>query len=208
MMSSMIQRDVDEKPEVRAKLIAAVMLGGQPYTPPDKLVGGSFKNIPVCSEPEQTGCFLAYVSYASESPPAATATFGRVGEPFTNEPVDLSGKVACTDPAKAAGNTGRFKGSYFPLELRNTTFGGAPPNPLGITTPFVLYREMLRGECKYENGVSWLEVRIDRDANDMREVPPYRNQLLEALGFGLHLVDFPIGLGDLIESVRIKAEAK
>jgi hypothetical protein len=75
----------------------------------------------------------------------------------------------------------------------------------GVDTPFVLYRDLFRGKCMYENGQSWLEVSIEPQPTDTRMLPAYRNPLLESFGFGLHLVDFNIPLDDLIEIVKLQA---
>src|SRR5262245_28204272 len=55
MLSSLIARDIDDKPALRERMISAVLLGGQPYTPPGERMGGSFKNIPSCSHKGETG---------------------------------------------------------------------------------------------------------------------------------------------------------
>lgn len=206
MLASLIHRDIDDKPEVREHLISALLLGGQPYTPPGELVGGSFQNVPLCSAPDQTGCVVGFNSYAAEAPPGDTAIFGRVGTAFANEPPDLSGQVACVNPAPLAGNDGRFAGSYFPLVLRNPTFGTPQPVP-GVSTPFVLYRDLFRGSCVVRDGLSYMEVSLEPAAGDTRKAPGYRNPTLEAIGFGLHVVDYNFALDDMISLVQRQAAA-
>jgi hypothetical protein len=204
--TSLIKRDIDEKPEVRAKLLSAVLLGGQPYTPPGERTGGSFKNIPTCTIPGERGCAIGYVSFAKEAPATAGALLGHIGVTFENDPVDPNGRVICTEPAALAGNTGRYKGSYFPMQLQSTQFGTPTPIP-GVETPFVLYRDLFRGKCVYENGQSYLEVSIEPQPTDTRELPTYRNAVLESVGFGLHLVDYNIPLDDLIDVVALQASS-
>ena len=75
----------------------------------------------------------------------------------------------------------------------------------GVETPFVLYRDLLRGECKYKDGASYLEISVDKLPGDTREAPPYRNTLLESVGFGMHLVDYNVALDDLIQVVELQA---
>jgi hypothetical protein len=206
MLSSLIARDIDDNPALRARMISAVLLGGQPYTPPGERVGGSFKNIPRCAEKGETGCVIAFNTFAKESPPPANALVGRVGMELANEEVDLSGQVICVDPAALAHGGARYAGSYFALSVNNPTFG-MPVRPPGIETPFVLYRDLLRGECKYEDGASYLEISVDKLLGDMREAPPYRNTVLESFGFGMHLVDYNVALDDLIQVVELQAAA-
>jgi hypothetical protein len=203
---SLIRRDIDEKPEVRARMISAVLLGGQPYAPPGERFGGSFKNVPACSERGETGCVIAFNSYAKESPATANSAFGHVTTTLANEEVALNGQVFCSEPAALAGNTGRYAGSYFPLKLNNPQFG-APGAIPGVDTPFVVFRNLFRGTCVRANGVSYLEVSSDPQPGDVRPVPEYRNALLESVGFGMHLVDYNVPLDDLIEAVKLQAAA-
>jgi hypothetical protein len=78
--------------------------------------------------------------------------------------------------------------------------------PAGITTPFVVYRDALRGECKNVDGFSYLEVSLQQPAGDKRPAPPYRYPAIEA-ALGLHLVDYNLEMDDLIETVRLQAAA-
>jgi hypothetical protein len=204
MLASTIVRDVDDKPELRARLISALLIGGQPYTPPGQLVGGQFNNIPLCSTPNETGCIVGFNSFPAEAPPGPTAVFGHVGTTFANEPPDLTGQVACVNPARLVGNQGSFAGSYFPLMLNNPMFG-MPVVPPGITTPFVMYKNLFQGECKQRDSSHYLEISVV--AGDTRTPPTYRNPTLEAFGFGLHLVDYDAPLDDLIELVTRQAAA-
>lgn len=207
MLESMIRRDLDEKPELRARLISALLIGGQPYVSPGQTVGGSFKHLAPCKTRAQTGCVIAYNSFAAESPPTATSLLGRVATAFANDPVDPNGQVMCVNPADISGNTGRYAGSYFPVELYNAAFGAAGTFPDGVKTPFVLYRDLLRGECATEAGANYLKITAEVDPKDQRTPPVYRNAAFEAFGFGLHVVDFNLTLEDLIDAVRQQAEA-
>jgi pimeloyl-ACP methyl ester carboxylesterase len=206
MLSSLIQRDIDDKPALRSQLISALLLGGQPYTPPGQLVGGQFKNIPLCSMPDQAGCVVGFNSYAVEAPPGANAIFGRVGPAFANDPPDLTGQVACVNPAPLVGNQGRYAGSYFSLQIGNSMFGKPVPVP-GVTTRFVLYKDLFRGSCVARDGLNYLQIAAEPPAGDTRPLPEYRNPVLEGVGFGMHLVDYNLALDDLIKLVQRQAAA-
>jgi Protein of unknown function (DUF3089) len=207
MLSSLIARDIDDKPALRERMISAVLLGGQPYTKPGERMGGSFKNVPRCAEKGETGCVIAYNTFAKEAPPGPNALVGRVGEALANEEVDVNGQVMCVDPAQlVGGGRERYAGSYFALSLNNPTFG-EPVRPAGVDTPFVVFRDLMRGECQYKDGASYLEFTMDRPPGDKRELPSIRNATLEAVGFGMHLVDFNIAMDDLIEAVELQAAA-
>lgn len=207
MLSSLIARDIDENAALRAQMISALLIGGQPYTPPGEAVGGSFKNVRACTDKGQTGCVIAYNSFAQEAPPGSNAIVGRVGTELANEEVDLNGQVMCVEPAAMGFGGTRYAGSYFALSLNNPQFGTSPARPEGIDTPFVLYRDFFHGECKQKDGLSWLEISVDRQSGDDRTAPMYRTAVIEAIGFGLHLVDYNFALDDLIEAVSVQAKA-
>jgi Protein of unknown function (DUF3089) len=203
MLTAMMTTDVDPVPEVRAKLISALLIGGSVALPNGAAVGGTYKNIPVCTAPGQVGCIVTYVSYSKEAPPSAMAmsTFGR--SPGEGQ------SAGCTEPAMLAGRAGMtYKGSYIRLNRVNKTLDpqGIDTLPPGITTPFVVYRDVLRGECKNADGFSYLEISLQMPPGDKRPAPPYRYPTIEA-ALGLHLVDYNLELDDLIETVRLQAAA-
>jgi DUF3089 family protein len=196
-LGQLMQMDIDDKPELRAQMISALLLGGNVTVPEGKLVGGSFKNIPLCSKPGETGCVIAYASFDKDAPPPASSAFGRAA----------SGMVAaCTAPGPLAGNSGKYKGSYFPTHSNNPSFIADAPIPDGVTTTFVLYRDEFSGKCVNEGGFSYHQVTLDPPDGDKRGMPPYRSTILESIGFGLHLVDYNIPLDDLLDAVAMQAD--
>ncbi|HEX3595711.1 MAG TPA: hypothetical protein VHU80_11425, partial [Polyangiaceae bacterium] len=83
-----------------------------------------------------------------------------------------------------------------------------PPGTVpDVTTPFRLWRDLFHGACKNENGFSYLEIATKQSSDDKRPVPPYRTTSSEALGFGMHIVDYAIELDDLIDTVDQQAKA-
>ncbi|HET6338613.1 MAG TPA: DUF3089 domain-containing protein [Polyangiales bacterium] len=201
MLTAMMAQDVDPVPAVRAGLISALLIGGGIAVPTGAAVGGTYKNIPICTAPSQIGCVVSYVSFSQEVPPSATSTFGKApGE---------GQMAACTEPATLAARPGQnYKGSYIRMNRVNKTFDpqGVDLLPAGIQTPFVLYRDVLRGECKNAAGFSYLEISLHMLAGDLRPPPPYRFPTVEA-SLGLHIVDYNLELDDLIETVRLQAAA-
>jgi hypothetical protein len=195
MLTGLMQMDLDNDAAKRARMVSALLIGGRIYVPDGARMGGTFQNIPLCAGPGETGCVIAYVTYAQESPPGASAIFGGAmnGNPS-----------ACVDPAPLAGNSGAYKGSYFNTMVRNPTFGADSPPP-SVDTPFVLYREAFNGECVSRDGRNYLEYALT--PSEARGTPPWRHSAVDALGFGTHLVDFHIALDDLIEAVTRQAAA-
>jgi hypothetical protein len=85
-------------------------------------------------------------------------------------------------------------------------FGTPTPIP-GADTPFVLYRDLLRVRCVQKNGASYLELSLEQTAGEKRSAPQYRSTVLEAIGFGTHLIDYGVALEDLMTAVELQAKA-
>jgi hypothetical protein len=200
MLIGMMMQDVDATPDVRGRLISALLLGGSVSVPDGKDIGGTFQNIPVCTKPGQTGCAITYMSFSKEVPPSTSSTFGRSAQ---------SGQVAaCTEPAALANHAGkRYAGSYIALDLVNKTFVADGANKLPkVSTPFMLYRDVFSGQCKSANGASYLEITLEMAKDDPRPPFPYHFSAIEG-ALGLHLVDYALELDDLIEAVRLQGAA-
>jgi pimeloyl-ACP methyl ester carboxylesterase len=200
VLTAMMKTEVDANPDVRARMISALLIGGGLRVPEGQRMGapGSFANIPTCAMPGDTGCVIAYNSFAKENPPGANAIGGMATMGL--EPV-------CTEPAALAGNSGRYKGSYVPMMVVNATFKADGVYPTGITTPFVVYRDLFKGQCIKSGGYNYLEISLEQEPGDMR-MPNYRFTAgAEAIGFGLHIVDYNLELDDLIDAVAMQADA-
>ena len=199
MLTGMMQMDIDGKTDLQKQMLSAVLIGGRINVPDGQRMGGTFKNIPTCSKPAETGCVIAYVSYSADAPPVAgTALFGL--------PID-GNPAACVNPATLSGNDGPYTGSIFPTTVANPSFTADTLPPSDLETPFVLYRDMFKGACVKKGDFSYLEYTLISDNDDPRGIPPWRHSAVDALGFGTHLVDFQIALEDLITAVRKQAAA-
>jgi hypothetical protein len=210
MLAAMMQVDVDEVPVVRSRMISALLVGGGLVVFQGQRTGDgsnpngvsgipqdlSFKNIPTCSAPGETGCLIGYSSFDKTAPPGRHSLFGRAPTGF---------ETACVNPGTIAGNAGLYRGSYFPVSVNQPFFSALEPIPPGVTTPFLLYRDVFSGACVQSNGFSYLEISLQLQPGDQRSDPPYRS-VVEP-GFGLHLVDYNIPLDDLIDAVTQQAAA-
>jgi hypothetical protein len=196
MLIGMMQQDVDPMPDVRVKMISALLIGGGATVAANSTIGGTFKNIPACSRPGETGCMVAYSIYDSASPPGDNALFGRA--PAGQE-------AACNNPSLLAGNSAAYKASYFPVHLANMLL--APSNPVmdDPGTAFRIYRGVFQGQCKKNGPFSYLESTLVEAMGDPRGVPPYLSAGATSLGFGLHLVDWALPMRDLIDDVTQQA---
>ena len=195
MTRRLLQEEIDPSPELRARLIAALLIGGDVAVPVGGIVGGSFKNIPLCRSNEETGCVIAYRSFAEGFPPAGTANG-----------VDGAGlDLACTNPAALAGGEGAFSGTYLPTSTRQPLFNIRPAPE--FDTPFILYRNLYAGECvKDAHGHSYLEIRVRPGVGDLRtNLIPFDHPVLAPSFLGTHILDYNWALGDLLTLVATKA---
>lgn len=200
MLTQLMTEEFDTDATLRAKLISALLIGGNIAVPTGKTVGGTFKNIPLCTAPGQTGCVVAYNSFSKDAPPPANSLFGRAATGMQD---------ACTNPATLSGNTGRYLGSYTPLKFYDPIFAPdqPPAKPPLEPTPFVMDRDLFRGTCVSAGGFTYLQIVVDQTADDKRTVTGYRNTASEAIGFGMHIFDYSIELEDLISAVDLQAKA-
>jgi hypothetical protein len=201
MLTQLVTNKFDTDADLRKQLISALLIGGGITVPEGKDVGGSFKNVPLCTRPAQTGCVIAYNSFAREAPPPSNSLFGRTST--------AGMQIACTDPKALAGNTGRYAGTYGPVSFHNAVFKpDAPATMLPmVSTPFTMARDLFNGQCINKNGFSYLEIWPDQTSDDKRPVPAYRNTGSESLGFGMHIFDFAMEQQDLLDAVDQQAKA-
>jgi Protein of unknown function (DUF3089) len=205
VLANLIKQEIDGKP-AQARIISAMLIGSNVAVPEGKDVGGAFQQMPLCRAATQTGCVITYVSFRANVPPPANSRFGRVqGEHMM---------AGCTNPAALGGGSGE-------LHAYLTTRGGivdvgpseprpwvTPPQP--IETPFVSVPGMLTSECVFDKNGSYLAVSVHSDpagprASDIPgDIVVNGNVLTD---WGLHLIDMPEAMGNLIDIARQESKA-
>ena len=204
ILDELIRNEIDGKP-IQSRMVSAILLGATLSVPRGKDVGGSFQHVPLCHSATQTGCVITYVSFRSTIPPPANTLFGKVPDPNMI--------AACTNPAALAGGVGNLH-SYLSSDGR-TIVGITPPKPWvmperPIDTPWVSVPGLLSAECKTNANATYLEVTVHGDSAD-----PRTDNIVGDLGrgdqvqaeWGLHLVDFNIAMGNLVEIVEQQGKA-
>jgi Protein of unknown function (DUF3089) len=200
VLIQLMRSRIDADPSERRLLVSALILGGNVTVKAGSDVGGDFTNIPACRSRTQTGCVVAYSSFA-QAPPA-NSLFGRPGTgPRAGQPKASDLQVLCVNPASPSGGsatlTPYFTTSRFP-GLIGTVSGPVPSAP----TPWVSYPGRYTARCETANGASWLQV-TPLNTADTRPV------VTQTLGptWGLHLDDVNIALGNLVDLVKTQAQA-
>jgi hypothetical protein len=197
MLNRLMRQEVDPSPALRGRLIVALLIGGDVSVPQGTVIGGSFANIPLCTSPGQTGCVIAYHTFAAAHPPMGGANIIG-GDPTLD--------VACTNPAALGSSAaGAFTATYFPTHSNQPLFAVVADS--GFTTPFIEYPDFYAGRCvKDANGHSYLEVSASPGPSDQRQdLVLYDSAALSPSLLGTHILDYNWTMGDLLSLVATKA---
>lgn len=185
-----------EGQDVQQQIISAMLLGATAQVPEGQSTGGTFKQMPACETGEQTGCIVSYVSFRSDVPPPANSLFGRNGQGST---------AICTNPAQLAHGHNQLHAHLSNAAAEGFSSNAQSPwlsNGTQITTPFVSVPGLLTGECVNEGGFSYLKVTVNADPADPR-TDKISGDVMNAdgtinAGWGLHLIDVNVAMGDLV----------
>jgi hypothetical protein len=196
MLIRLLQAQVDSNAKLRAKLVSALLLGGNVQVPTGQTVGGTFQHIPTCGSDTQTGCVIAYSTFGSLPPP--TALFGRPGQGVSlqsGQTTSTGQQVACVNPVNFSNGTGALS-PYF------LTVGSSVPG-LKIVTPWVSYPNLYTATCMSASGATWLQINAFAVAGDPRP------KVTASLGpnWGFHIDDVNLALGNLVLDVAFQEGA-
>ena len=197
MLQQLIANEIEGKPEAK-RMKLAIIPGFNLMVPQGKLVGGTFKQTPLCSSPGQTGCVLSWVSFRERNVPPAGAIFGVADKPGMT--------VACTNPARP-GATG-----WVPLDSYwNARLGlPVPGGPIKWSTegdppsPFLRTEGLVSARCVQDGPRGYLSIRTNADPKDKRTDRIGGEVSVLGMfipGWGMHLADMSAPMGDLIQQV-------
>lgn len=195
LLIRLIAHEIDPRPQRRARLVVAILAGGNLQVPSGRNVGATFRHVPLCRRAHQTGCAIAWSSFPSEPPP--TALFGRPGQGISllgGQTVSKGQQVACVDPAALGGGTGDLE-PYF--------LAGSEPLTPPVTTPWVTYPGLYSATCRHRDGAGWLQVTDLAGGGDLRP------RVGEPAGpdWGYHGADVNLVLGNLVRDVAAEEAA-
>jgi hypothetical protein len=188
-------------------LISAMIPGTNVAVPVGQVVGGDLKRTPLCQSADQTGCVVAYVTFRADAPPPANSRFGTVPQP---------GMVAaCVNPAALLGGQG---GTVVTDAYLGARGAGLASLPMGawtrdaapVTTPFVKVPGLISAACTETGPFHYLGVTINADPADPRTDTIVGDVVVGGVtlkDWGLHLVDMPVEMGNLVELSDRQARA-
>jgi hypothetical protein len=195
MIARLVTKYFDGDPAMRARLVVATPIGAEVAVAKGSASRGTFVNVPACTRASETGCVIAYRSHAAGD----AVDPGRAKPPAGYE-------TLCVNPGDVEHNTMHaMSRAYLPITDRTRRrMRGAD----GVTTPFMMLRDFYAARCADgPDGYRYLEVAIAKAAGDVRENPvdfarmPFKKQL------GLHLVDYQLPQGDLLDDVARRVAA-
>jgi len=201
LLRKLIQEEIDDNPEVRDRLVGAMLLGGNVTVKKGSTLGGDFQNIPACTEQGQIGCVVAYSSYVTD--PLPLSFFGvaalDMGSLAFGVPATRGGQVLCTDPGVLSGDSNDF-GITIPSEpfapgviqssISLSVYGQVPT----ADTTWVSPADRYQGSCRTINGVTVFKFApVDSMSRQPLEVPPL---------WGTHIFDANLGLEKLVSIVQ------
>lgn len=200
VITQLIQQEIEGK-DIQKQIISALILGSNVQVPKGKLVGATFKELPLCTSGNQTQCVVTYASFRSTVPPPAASLFGRVGK--TTE-------SACTNPAQLAKGSNELH-AYLSADSDRTGIKEWIAGKPNLDTPFASVPGLLTAECISNDKNAYLEVTVNSDAKDPR-TDEIAGDVMNAdgtvnAGWGLHLIDVNLAMGDLVEIVRQQSQA-
>ena len=193
-----------EGSQVAGRMLSALLIGFNVEVPEGQTVGGSFQRTPLCTRMGQTGCVVSYVSFRATNPPPPGALFGRGARPGMT--------VACTNPAALGSRATAPLDSYWYAGPSITS----TQNPVqwssqgGPPTPFLRTEGLASAACVNRGNVGYLSVTVNADPADARTDRIPGDVILGGAlqpGWGLHLADMNLAMGDLIRIVEAQRDA-
>jgi hypothetical protein len=194
VLRQLIASQIDPKRSLRRRLVSAILLGGNVTVKKGSDRGGEFQNIRACHSPTQVRCVIAYSTF--NGPVPQDSVFGRT--------TNAGQHVLCRNPAAIAGGSGPVR-AIMPTTpfAPGTTIGagtlavGFPTPP--VSTPWVEYDQAYTAACSPANGANVLQLTDRPGAPHLNPVPNP--------GWGLHLTDANIALGNLTALVKRQIKA-
>jgi hypothetical protein len=197
MVVRLLRAVFDDDPAMRARLLVAMPIGGDVDVPKGKATGGTFANIPPCADPDQLGCVVAYRTYRAGFPAKSW-----------DGPPPAGRTSVCVNPADVAGGGKRRLMSAVLPTSSLYRMKGTMPGGSWVTTPFLVLRDFYEAECvDGKSGFRYLAVEAAPSAGDTRTNPVDFDNVIWKFQLGLHLLDFQLAQGDLVEMVARRAGA-
>jgi hypothetical protein len=200
MIVRLLKTYFDGDPALRERLLVAMPIGGHVEVKKGAAAGGTFQNIPLCTSPDQRACVIAYRSH-------------RGSDEVSPNAADLPApghEIACVNPADVATNQRRpLSRTIVPLSPRlKEYFGDALGDMTDVQTPMLMVRGFYSAQClDGKDGYRYLGIWPSDAPGDARAKPFALTSWRFGTSFGLHVLDFQLPEGDLVDHVTRRAAA-
>ena len=206
LLQQIIARQIEKDPAVASRMKLAILAGWNVVVPQGKLVGGTFKSTPLCNHEGETNCVIAWSAFREKNVPPRGAMFGVARQPGMT--------IGCVNPGRPGATDWVPLDSYWfarsdlpvpggPIQWSTE---GAPP------TPFVRTDGLVSAKCVSDGERGYLWVRTNANPQDKRTDRVGGEVAVLGMflpGWGMHLSDMEIALGDLVRQVGdISARSK
>ncbi len=199
-LRELVRDYVDPRKGVRKRLVSALLLGGDVLVAQGSTKGGDFRHVPACTSRKQTGCVIAFSTFNGPVPPGAA--FGLATQTLDGDPA-TGLEVLCTNPAALGGGSGQLQTIYPADPFAPGTTIGIGTQAVGIPRPAVstpwIRSDAYTGACSAADNADVLQIAPVDGAPILNSIPDP--------GWGLHLVDANIALGNLTNLVARQAKA-
>jgi len=191
VLEQMIRKLIDPNRTLRARMLSAILLGGNVLVKNGRDVGGTFEHIPACRAVAETSCVIAFSTFDQAVP--SDSLFGRTSS--TGE------HVLCVNPTSLLAP-------------------GAQPDPILPSAPFapgtlIAAGIKLLGLTQLQPATVWSSLPNSYSARCSAAGGAHVLQLTALPGaqtptpspdpsWGLHLLDANVELGNLVEVVHMQ----
>ncbi|WP_067855798.1 DUF3089 domain-containing protein [Nocardia shimofusensis] len=204
MLRQLLRERIEPDPAVGARLVSAVLVGGNVVVPRGADIGGDFQTVPLCRRADQTHCVVAWSAFGRTPPPDARYGVTPTTAEADPAPFGPGYEIACVNPASPQHNAEvrlhtLMRSTLFPgvLGLGDiVSHRGLPPT---ADTPWLRPAQRYRARCTRTGNAHVLLVRPEPGTPELGPFP--------TPGWGLHSADVTLALGDTVEMVGTQIAA-
>ncbi len=198
VLTQLIANEIEGKAR-QQQIVSAMLFGTTIQVPKGNVIGGTFKNMPLCTSAYQNECIIVYATFRDSVPPRANSLFGRNGDGTV---------AACVNPALLAKGSNEAH-AYLNAGTGRTVTTAWTDSVTTLETPFASVPGLLTTQCVSSPTHTYLEMRVHGSEQDAR-TDDIAGDIMTAdgtadAGWGLHLIDANLGMGDLLTLVDRQA---
>lgn len=195
MLKRLMKEVIEPDEQLRGQMVSALITGSTVAVPVGQAVGGDFQNIPVCTTKGQFNCIVTFATFGSKVP--SNSLFGRTS-------LGAGFEAACTNPASLGANKRAKAVTYVRGKpapgamgfIAQTIYGGKTPT---AKTAWLRPKDRYTVQCVKSGGAHVLMAKPIGKSLKLKPAP--------SPGWGLHLLDINLPLGNLIDVVRVQQKA-